>query len=78
MKSFIFARRDPKVEAEHELREAELELLSAESAAEHADAIVAYNTSRIRRLKDYLGHDDDSPVKPGSEMGRAQLRATTR
>lgn len=64
MKSFIFKRRDPKAEAHNELREDELALLNAQSAAEYADSQVAYNTSRVERLKDFLGMDVTSTSKP--------------
>ena len=64
MKSFLFKRRDPKVEARNELHEAELALLNAQSAAEYADSQVAYNISRIERLKDFLGMDVPPTSRP--------------
>lgn len=69
MKSFLFKRRDPKVEARNELHEAELALLNAQSAAEYADSQVAYNTSRIERLKDFLGMDVPPHEQPHYERG---------
>jgi hypothetical protein len=37
-----------------ELREAQLEKLKAESAADYANSVVAYNEARIERLKDRI------------------------
>lgn len=38
-----------------ELAEAELGLLTAQTNAEYWDSQVAYNQSRVERLKDFLG-----------------------
>jgi hypothetical protein len=38
----------------HELMHAEHELLAAESGAEYANALIAYNKNRVKRLKAYL------------------------
>jgi hypothetical protein len=38
----------------HELLHAEHELLAAESGAEYANALIAYNKNRVKRLKAYL------------------------
>ena len=42
-----------------ELREAEFALLRAESGAEYANALIAFNKNRVKRLKVYL-----SPLEP--------------
>jgi len=38
----------------HELQHAEHELLRAETGVEYAQALVAYNKNRVKRLKAYL------------------------
>ena len=44
----------PTQAAAHELMHAEHELLAAESGAEYANALIAYNKNRVKRLKAYL------------------------
>jgi hypothetical protein len=55
MISNIFARRTAHSKAAEELAEAEVDLLTAQTNAEYWDSQVAYNTSRVERLKDFLG-----------------------
>ena len=44
----------------HELLHAEHELLAAESGVEYASALVAYNKTRVKRLKAYLGKTEEA------------------
>lgn len=44
----------PNEMAAAELAEAELRLLESETGREYADAMVAYNTKRVARLKKFL------------------------
>lgn len=44
----------PNEMAATELAEAELKLLESETGREYADAMVAYNTKRVARLKKFL------------------------
>jgi hypothetical protein len=46
----------------HELMHAEHALLQAESGVEYAQAMVAYNKNRVKRLKAYLVVDE--PKEP--------------
>ena len=41
--------------AKAELEEARRKLLNAQSGVEYADAMVRYETARVRRLEDILG-----------------------
>lgn len=50
----LFHRITPIERAAYELNEALLAKLEADSAGEYADAISAYNQSRIERLRVYL------------------------
>jgi len=50
----IFARATVMELAATELADAERDLLAASSAAEYADALIAFNTTRIDRLKSVL------------------------
>lgn len=52
-----FARKTAQSKAAEELAEAEVGLLTAHTNAEYWDSQVAYNTSRVERLKEFLGHD---------------------
>ena len=52
-----FARKTAQSKAAEELAEAEVDLLTAHTNAEYWDSQVAYNTSRVERLKEFLGHD---------------------
>lgn len=52
-----FARKTAQSKAAEELAEAEVSLLTAHTNAEYWDSQVAYNTSRIERLKEFLGYD---------------------
>lgn len=52
-----FARKTARSKAAEELAEAEVSLLTAHTNAEYWDSQVAYNTSRIERLRDFLGVD---------------------
>ena len=49
----VFRTLTPEYMAETELLEARLQLLESQSALEHAQAMVAYNTSRVERLTAY-------------------------
>ena len=49
-----FRRPTPAELAARELADAELLLLSANTAKEYADSVIAYNVARIARLRDYL------------------------
>ena len=42
--------------AKAELEEARRKLLNAQSGMEYAEAMVRYETARVRRLEDILGH----------------------
>ena len=57
MISNIFARKTAQSKAAEELAEAEVGLLTAQTNAEYWDSQVAYNTSRVERLKEFLGVD---------------------
>lgn len=57
MISTPFARKTAQSKAAEELAEAEVSLLTAHTNAEYWDSQVAYNTSRIERLKEFLGYD---------------------
>jgi len=46
----------------HELIHAEHDLLKAETGVEYAQAMVAYNKNRVKRLKAYLAIDE--PKEP--------------
>jgi len=50
----LFRRPSPEVLAARELDEARRDLLSAQSAAEYADAMCVYHQARIERLRDIL------------------------
>ena len=54
MISNIFARKTAQSKAVEELAEAEVGLLTAQTNAEYWDSQVAYNTSRVERLKEFL------------------------
>ena len=43
----------------HELIHAEHDLLRAETGVEYAQAMVAYNKNRVKRLKAYLGKTEE-------------------
>ena len=53
-------RMTPAEVAARELANAELEKLAAQSAQEYAASIVAYNTTRIKRLKSILADQEQS------------------
>lgn len=55
MISNLFARKTAQSKAAEELAEAEVGLLAAQTNAEYWDSQVAYNTSRVERLKEFLG-----------------------
>ena len=57
MISNLFARKSAQSKAAEELAEAEVDLLTAHTNAEYWDSQVAYNTSRVERLKEFLGYD---------------------
>lgn len=57
MISNLFARKTAQSKAAEELAEAEVGLLTAQTNAEYWDSQVAYNTSRVERLKEFLGYD---------------------
>ena len=42
----------------HELMHAEHELLAAESGAEYANSLIAFNKNRVKRLKAYLAENE--------------------
>jgi hypothetical protein len=44
----------------HELIHAEHDLLRAETGVEYAQAMVAYNKNRVKRLKAYLGKTEEA------------------
>lgn len=46
-----------------ELEQARVELLTAQTNAEYWDAMAAYNTSRVERLRELLGYDRIGPGK---------------
>jgi hypothetical protein len=50
----LFKTPTPLQMAANELAEAERELLKAETYAEYAGSIVAYNTNRTKRLRAYM------------------------
>lgn len=50
----LFRRLTPLQVAANELTTAELELLASETSVEYAVAMVAFNKSRVKRLKAYL------------------------
>ena len=50
----LFRRPTPAELAAKELADAELTLLSANTAKEYADSVIAYNMARIARLREYL------------------------
>lgn len=50
----LFKTPTPLQMAANELAEAERELLKAETCAEYASSIVAYNTARAKRLRAYM------------------------
>ena len=54
MISNLFARKTAQSKALEELAEAEVGLLTAQTNAEYWDSQVAYNTSRVERLKEFL------------------------
>lgn len=51
---FLFKLPTPFAMATSELEDAERSLLEAQSAAEYASSIVAYNQARITRLRKYI------------------------
>lgn len=63
MISNLFARKTAQSKAVEELAEAEVGLLTAQTNAEYWDSQVAYNTSRVERLKEFLGYDRTGPEK---------------
>lgn len=56
IKEFIQNFRNPSaaILAQRELEEAQRQLLSAQSGAEYAKALVLYNSQRIERLAKYI------------------------
>lgn len=46
----------PEVLAARELDEARRALLEAQSAAEYADSMIAYHSTRVERLTDFLAN----------------------
>ncbi len=50
----LFQELAPEEIARRELEKARRELLAAQSAREYADAIVEYNSQRIKRLSKFL------------------------
>lgn len=56
----LFTVPTPVELARRELYSARRELLSAQSTAEFADAMVVYNTARIERLTDFLEKQNDT------------------
>lgn len=50
----LMRRLTPLEMASRELAEAELESLTAQSAAEYAASIVTYNAARIKRLRTFI------------------------
>lgn len=50
----LFNRITPTEAVAAELAEAEMMLLRAETSVEYSQALVAYNKSRVKRLKAYL------------------------
>ena len=50
----MFRKLTPLEMATHELAEAELSKLEAETGQEFAASLVSYNTARIRRLRLYI------------------------
>ena len=63
----VFQTLTPQRMATSELLEAELSLLEAYSAWEHAASVVQYNENRVDRLKNYLGHDKPTQPKEGAK-----------
>jgi len=55
MKFNPFKPLDPIDVAKEELREAKLLLLKAQTAKEYAEAIVTYQSVKIKRLEEYTG-----------------------
>ena len=62
----MFFKLNPFKLAEQELQEAELALMRAHTAAEYANALVAYNTQRVERLTAYVAEEREraKPVIP--------------
>lgn len=48
--------------ASRELAEAELQSLTAQTAVEYANSIVAYNAARMKRLKAFIGKQTTDEV----------------
>jgi hypothetical protein len=48
--------------ASRELAEAELQSLSAQTAVEYANSVVAYNAQRIKRLRSFIGKQTTDEV----------------
>ena len=54
----MFTKPSPTEIAAIELEQAERELLAAHTNAEYWDSQILYHTTRVERLKNYLGSDN--------------------
>lgn len=50
----MLKRVTPTQAVTHELQQAEMELLRAETGVEYAQALVTYNKNRVKRLRAYM------------------------
>ncbi len=56
----LFGRVTPIEAVAAELAEAEMSLLRAETGVEYAQSLVAYNKSRVKRLRAYLSATEEA------------------
>ncbi len=56
----LFKRVTPIEAVAAELAEAEMSLLRAETGVEYAQSLVAYNKSRVKRLRAYLSATEEA------------------
>ena len=58
----LMRKLTPLEVASRELAEAELQSLTAQTAVEYANSIVAYNAARMKRLKAFIGKQTTDEV----------------
>ena len=58
----VMRRLTPLEVASRELAEAELQALTAQTAVEYANSVVAYNAQRIKRLRSFIGKQTTEEV----------------
>lgn len=58
----LMRRLTPLEVASRELADAELQALSAQTAVEFANSVVAYNAARIKRLRAFIGKQTTDEV----------------